>query len=85
MMRWAEALGPAPAERSCNRCFHFMNDRAAVERELPGLLVLSSAYGDSWGDAGLCTRHHVMLLPFNTCDGFAPRTPTSETPTPPAG
>ena len=84
-MQWAEAFARVPAERRCACCRHFMNDRAQVERELPGLLVLSSAYGDSWTHAGLCARHHVMLLPFNTCDGFAPRTPTSETPTPPAG
>jgi hypothetical protein len=50
-----------------------MDDRETVERELPGLLVLSSAFGDSWGDAGLCRRHDLMLLPDDACEDFTPR------------
>lgn len=84
-MRFAEAFAQAPAARRCARCRHFMDDRARVERELPGLLVLSSGFGDSWGDAGLCRRFGLMLLPFNTCEDFAPRASATETPSPPAG
>lgn len=59
-----------------------MNDRETVEQELPGLLVLSSAFGDSWGDAGLCRRHDLMLLPHDSCEDFEP---ANETPSPRPG
>lgn len=84
-MRLREALARPPADRQCRACAHFADDREAVERELPGLLTLSSAFGDSWGDAGLCRVHSVMLLPFNTCEAFASRAVTTGTPSPPAG
>jgi len=64
---------PAPRHRQCRHCRHFDDDREQVERELPGLLVLSSGFGDSWGDAGLCRKHQLMLVPFHTCDAFSAR------------
>ena len=39
-----------------------------LERELKGLLILSSAFGDCWGDSGLCRLHERMLMPEHTCD-----------------
>jgi hypothetical protein len=55
---------------SCGRCRHFVTDAVEIERELPGLLALGSAGGDSWGDQGLCRLLARMLDPSMSCPRF---------------
>lgn len=76
VIRKLRGFDAAPAHRQCQVCRWFDDDREQVERELPGLLVLSSGFGDSWGDAGLCRKHGLMLLPFNSCPMFEAEEPT---------
>jgi hypothetical protein len=41
-------------------CRFFAGTPAALERAIPGLNILSSAYGSTRGDTGLCERHDVF-------------------------
>ena len=62
-----------PEPRRCGRCLHFVDDPAAFEQLFPGLLALSSGYGDCRGDQGVCRLHQQMLTPAMTCRRFSPR------------
>ena len=53
----------------------YLDDPAALERELAGLTILSSAYGDTLGDQGLCRVHQVLLTPGLSCPRFELRPP----------
>jgi hypothetical protein len=44
----------------CGVCRFFTGAPAALERAVPGLGILSSAYGSVRGDTGLCERHGVF-------------------------
>jgi len=41
----------------CGACRFFVGAPAALERAIPGLNILSSAYGSVRADTGLCRRH----------------------------
>jgi hypothetical protein len=41
-------------------CRFFTGAPAALERAIPGLNILSSAYGAVRGDTGLCGRHETF-------------------------
>ena len=61
--------------RCCAGCAHLEDDPKRLERTLPGLLILSSAHGDSRGDQGLCEVHDTLVTPDMTCDAFLARPP----------
>jgi hypothetical protein len=44
----------------CAACRHFVGASAALERAIPGLNILSSAYGSVRGETGLCERHDTF-------------------------
>jgi hypothetical protein len=46
--------------RHCQTCRFFTGTPAALERAIPGLNILSSAYGSARGNTGLCERHDVF-------------------------
>jgi hypothetical protein len=46
--------------RHCQTCRFFTGTPAALERAIPGLNILSSAYGSTLGNTGLCERHDVF-------------------------
>ena len=50
----------APRAARCAACRFFIGAPAALERALPGVNILSSAYGSVRGDTGLCERHGVF-------------------------
>lgn len=56
---------------SCLSCGHFCDDPAAVERALPGLAVLSSAYASVRGRDGLCVLHEVVTNGARGCADFS--------------
>jgi len=56
----------------CANCREFVDDPVRIEAELPGITILSSAYGDTRGDQGLCSLHQQLVTPGLTCSAFSP-------------
>lgn len=50
-----------------------MNDPLQLERQLPGILVLSSAYGSTRGNSGICMVDGTLQDPEAGCDRFEGR------------
>jgi hypothetical protein len=64
----------APIESpTCQQCRHFVDDPLLLERQLPGVLVLSSTYGSTRGDSGICTVFGTLQDPEAACDRFEGR------------
>jgi hypothetical protein len=62
------------AQRRCGACRFFTGTPAALERALPGLNILSSAYGSVRGNTGLCERHDSFVTDATeACPAFAAR------------
>ena len=61
----------------CADCEHFRDSPAHLEREVPGLKVLSSAWGSVSAGAGLCAERDIVTAPSATCERFAPRAATA--------
>lgn len=57
----------------CGGCQHFSNDPAEIERRLPGIRALSSAYGTSRGQSGFCDLRALYLAPDRGCRDFVAR------------
>jgi len=57
-------------ELTCRDCKYFHNDPSWLERELPGLNALSSAYGSTRGENGICTKRDIYLSPIKKCRHF---------------
>ena len=55
---------------TCNDCKFFNNDPKKLELLFPGILILSSFYSSSRGDAGICKYHDLFLLPGKICKQF---------------
>jgi len=54
----------------CAECRFFCNDPAWLEKNFPGLNVLSSAYASVRADAGVCRLRGLFLPPWKTCPDF---------------
>jgi len=65
---------------TCRSCRHFDDDPASIERQLPGITILGSAYGSVRGDAGICSvlQRFMEPLPAASCPHFSPVTPDEE-------
>jgi hypothetical protein len=64
---------PQNAAARCAACRLFTGAPAALERTLPGLNILSSAYGSVRADTGLCQRHDVFTTARTAaCPQFEP-------------
>jgi hypothetical protein len=61
----------ASAEAGCFSCTSFCDDPARIERELPGLAVLSSAHASVRAQDGLCLRHHLLTHGRGHCEAYA--------------
>ncbi len=60
--------------RRCGACRFLIGTPAALERAVPGLNILSSAYGSVRGDTGLCERHDCFVTSATqACAAFAER------------
>ena len=55
---------------TCKDCCYFIDDPKAIERAFPGLTILSSAYSSTRGNAGICERHDLFLVPIERCKDF---------------
>jgi len=61
--------------RECRRCRHFRNDPKFLEAALPGLTAMSSGYGSTRAEDGICLRHDRYLGAHSSCADFLPTTP----------
>ena len=50
-----------------------MDDPHQLERELVGILTLSSAYGSTRGDSGICRVFDTFQYPLADCIHHRPR------------
>jgi len=58
---------------SCRQCRFFVDDPHQLERAFPGILVLSSMYGSTRGDSGICTLRDTFQGPETDCGLFRAR------------
>lgn len=65
--------------RSCRACVHFRNDPAYLEAIFSGYSTLSSAWGSTRAEDGLCLRHDRYLSADAGCCDFAPFSEASAT------
>ncbi|MHB8623465.1 MAG: hypothetical protein ACYC9J_09265 [Sulfuricaulis sp.] len=65
---------PAASTQRCGACRFFTGEPAALERAIPGLNILSSAYGSVRANTGLCEQYESFVT-FVTpaCDKFNDR------------
>ncbi|MBF0621319.1 MAG: hypothetical protein HQL54_05280 [Magnetococcales bacterium] len=54
----------------CGDCHHFVQSSLALEAEIPGLAIVSSAFGAVRDDTGLCRYHDQFFIARDTCDDF---------------
>jgi hypothetical protein len=65
-----------PSQRRCGACRFFTGDPAALERAIPGLNILSSAYGSVRGDTGLCGQSDTFVTAATAaCAAFSGAAP----------
>ena len=55
---------------NCKDCRFFVSAPAALERALPGLNILSSAYGAVRAETALCTHHDRFIVAAPACAQF---------------
>lgn len=55
---------------TCEHCAHWADDRALLEKRIPGLASFGSAYGASVGASRLCLHHDRLTMPRDRCTAF---------------
>lgn len=55
---------------SCRQCVNFVIAPDELEDIMPGLNIVSSAYGSVRADTGYCKFKDVFLTPTLACPGF---------------
>ncbi len=58
---------------TCRDCILFVNAPRELEEALPGLNILSSAFGSVRAETGLCKASETLITPRSACDAFRPR------------
>ncbi len=53
---------------TCSTCTRFNNDPAYVERAIPGLTSMGSAWASVRGNDGICSVHDRYLSPTAGCN-----------------
>ena len=69
------------AER-CGACRHFVNDPLSLERGIPGLSILSSAFGSVRADTGWCRLDDRFRVPRQGCPEFVDEQVPPDEPSP---
>ncbi len=54
----------------CLHCTHFRNQPDYLEKEIPGLKVMSSGMASVRADDGLCLKRDVYLAAYYTCEAY---------------
>ena len=55
---------------NCLKCEHFVFDSGELETILPGLNIISSAYGSVRADTAYCKFKDIFLTPVPACHAF---------------
>ncbi len=55
---------------TCRECEFFLSEPDRLERAVPGLNILSSAYGSVRADTAICERHDIFVTPLAECPDF---------------
>lgn len=71
MARKMEQLKAEQSAGRCGSCTHFRNDPAFLERVMPGLASMGSAYASVRAEDGVCSRHDRYLSARSSCADFA--------------
>ena len=56
----------------CGTCSFFEDRPDEIERQLPALASLSSAYAATRGDDGLCLKHDRHVAETSCCGAYLP-------------
>jgi hypothetical protein len=64
----------------CRDCAQFRNDPAYLEAALRGINIMSSAWGSTRAEDGLCLRHDCYLSAESSCRDFTPLLPVAAAP-----
>jgi len=56
----------------CLQCEYFVIDPKELETLIPGLNIVSSAYGSVRADTAYCRFNDVFLISTLACEGFKP-------------
>jgi hypothetical protein len=56
----------------CRACAHFRNSPAFLESIFPGMSAMSSAWGSTRAEDGLCLKHDRYLSADAGCRDFTP-------------
>ena len=65
------SLRNSTTNNSCAHCTHFRNQPEYLERAIPGLSSMSSAYASVRGEDGICAKHERYLSARSSCSDFA--------------
>jgi len=69
-MSIAHAARRIPQAACCIGCRHFLHEPQALERALPGMATLSSAYAAVRADDGLCALHDRYVAASSSCERY---------------
>ncbi len=58
------------AALTCRQCRHFVAEPEQLEALIPGLNIVSSAYGSVRADTAYCRFKDMFLLATSACPGF---------------
>lgn len=67
------------ATANCRQCANFVIAPGELEDLIPGLNIVSSAYGSVRADTGYCTYKDVFLTAAVACPGFKMQFPAADT------
>jgi hypothetical protein len=63
-------MSSTPSKNSCASCCHFCNQPDYLERAIPGLSSMSSAYASVRGEDGICAKHDRYLSARSYCSDY---------------
>ncbi|MHB8667294.1 MAG: hypothetical protein ACYC7B_07220 [Burkholderiales bacterium] len=58
---------------TCRECRFFASEPGELERALPGINILSSAYGSVRADTAICEQRGIFVTPALACPDFLGR------------
>lgn len=62
-------------EATCRDCRFFIVEPGRLEEAIPGLRILSSAYGAVRADTAICDHDGVFITAMPACSHFQPQNP----------
>jgi len=69
----AAVSGNAQRGATCRDCRYFIAEPRLLEEAIPGLGILSSAFGSVRADTALCDHDGVFITAMLACRNFCPK------------